>query len=127
MIWTISDFIFIFNLPMAQSIRKNVARQVQTLNCLYLTPFEMVMVPPDIKQDQYKMTLYEDPVINLLCPYQFETEHLRVAGFSSGIIAKSEIQYDSLESQFTIDKSGHQIMDMFGQSETLLFIEIPYD
>lgn len=127
MIYTILDFIFIFNLPLAESVRRKIGKQVQTLNCLYLTPFEIVMVPPNRSQKQYRMTLYEDPVINLLCPYQFETEHLRVAGFSSGIIEKSEIQYDSEESQFTIDKNVNQIIEMFGQSETLLFIEVPYD
>ena len=126
MLYTISDALFVFNMPLKQIVRKKVARQLEILDSLLLVPYEVVILPYDAKT-KFRARLYDDPVINLLCPEEHvETPLLRV-GISRGIVAGCSINYDIETSMFSLDKEMQDIVSMFDGYQSLLFIELPYD
>ena len=123
MIYAIDNFLFMFNMPLKKRIRKKIKRQIETLECLMLTSFEMIMLPPH--PDNISMRLYEDPIIKLLCPQTLTSERLVTAGFSAGIIHETAIDYDTEKSCWTINKTAEELLGMFEHDKTLLFVEIP--
>lgn len=123
MITTVLDFLFIFNVPVQKVTQLAIEKQLHTLANLYLREFELVMLPR--RSMKYKTTLYDDPKINLLCPFEVESAALQTAGFSRGIVEHFEINYDPDTSQFALCDDITALLDMFTGDDTLLFIEMP--
>lgn len=124
MITAILDFIFVLNVPLSTAARLTIEKQIETLASLYLREFELVMLPRGTAT--YRTTLYEDPTINLVCPFEVESDVLRTAGFSRGLVEQFEIGYDPDTSQFTLCDDISTLLDMFHHTDTLLFVELPH-
>lgn len=123
MISVLFNFLFVFNMRIEAKVADEIQRQLTVLEHLYITDFELIMVPSSFGRQ--KMRLYEDPVIELLCPAEIEDEALRTALLSTGIMGKVDIDYDTNTQHFVIDKDVAEIREMFSGVETLLFLEIP--
>ena len=126
MLYTIADALFVFNMPLKQMLRKKIEKQLDVLDSLLLVPYEVVMLPYDAKV-KYKARLYDEPVINLLCPKEVLSTPLLRVGVSRGIVEACSINYDMETSMFGLDKTLKEILPMFKGYQTLLFIEMPYD
>ena len=126
MLYTISDALFVFNMPLKQILRKKVARQLEILDSLLLVPYEVIMLPYDAKT-KFRARLYDDPGITLLCPEEHVDTPLLRVGISRGIVAECSINYDIETSMFSVDRTLKDIIEMFDGYQTLLFIELPYD
>lgn len=123
MISVLFDFLFVFNMPVADAVSKQIKRQLDTLQNLYLTDFEVILLKSN--PGARKIKLYEDPVIELLCPGEINDEDIQTAMLSKGIMQGLNLDYDPLRSRFVVDKTIDEIIAMFAGFETLLFLEIP--
>jgi hypothetical protein len=126
MIYTIDKHIFVFNMPLRQRIRHDIKKQLKVLECLEITDFEFVLLPYSPERE-HTMTLYEDPVINIISPFTVETEELEVAAFSAGIMEHVSIDFDPTKGFFRIDQTIEDLIAHFEREKTLLFVEVPRD
>lgn len=122
MIQTILGSLFMFNADLSASECARIEKQINTLKSLYITDFEVILLPKH-KDREFRVHLYEDPDIHLLCPLEIEEEIFTEFGVSIGLVNKTQYGYDIKGGCFRLSHTVSELIEMFSGNETLLFME----
>lgn len=120
MITPISNFLFVLNRQLTDPQKTMLAQQIEVLNALFLTEYELIVVPKNPDRE-HRTTLYEDPVIALLSPSEIQAEDLCDAGFSHNLITEYGTDFCKETGKFEVPIDLESFFN--NHKTTILFME----
>lgn len=123
MITPISDDFFVLNKQLRDSEKQRIEKQIEILQSLILTPYDLLMVEPS-SEFEFQMKLYDDPVITLVEVESVGEKHLKNVGISTTFMQMFGTEYLPDEQRFhcPIDMEAYLLKH---QKNALFVLEYP--
>ena len=120
-ITTLAERLFVFNTTLTPEQEATLARALEVLEYLYLTPFDLVLMDAEVRKSlKYTSKLYEDPEIYLLSPQEVLETAEEPLGYTQGVLARTNLEFDTQKGFFLSDPLS-DILDKFNGYDSLLF------